>query len=98
MATIIIRNLPHEAHAKLKVLAAQKAGRLGVEGFARSILIEAANERSQTTWVDRMVAAQQAVIDRFASEAQEPISGDEMDRIFARDKTPVEFLDLRSLD
>lgn len=47
MSTITIRDIPEEAHAALKVMAAgaQKGGRRSVEGFARTLLVEAARRR-----------------------------------------------------
>ena len=47
MSTITIRDFPDEAHATLKVMAAdaQKGGRRSVEGFARTLLVDAARRR-----------------------------------------------------
>lgn len=47
MSTITIRDLPEEAHAALKVMAAgaQRGGRRSVEGFARTLLVDAARRR-----------------------------------------------------
>jgi plasmid stability protein len=47
VSTITIRDLPEEAHAALKVMAAnaQKGGRRSVEGFARTLLVDATRRR-----------------------------------------------------
>jgi plasmid stability protein len=93
VATLIIRNVPDDTHAKLKILAARRSGRASVEGLARSLLIAAAEEQAQGNWVDRMVARNQALIERFAAQGVEPISREEMDVIFARNQSPAEFPD-----
>lgn len=48
-------------------------------------------------WLERLIAAQQAVIDRLASEGI-VITRDEFDEIFARDKTPPEIPDFSGSD
>lgn len=47
MSTIIIRDFPDEAHATLKVMAAeaQRGGRRSLEGFARTLLMDAVRRR-----------------------------------------------------
>ncbi|MBS0339345.1 MAG: hypothetical protein JSS56_02395 [Proteobacteria bacterium] len=96
MATIIIRNVPDDTHSKLKRLAATRAGRASVEGLARSLLIDAADGQATGSWVDRMVARHQAVIDRYVADGVAPFTNEELDQVFARDRTPAEFPDFSS--
>ena len=48
MATITIRDVPEDAHAMLKMMAAgaqQEGGRRSMEGFARALLLDAVRRR-----------------------------------------------------
>jgi len=84
MSTITIRDLPDEVHAALKVMAAdaQRGGRRSVEGFARTLLVDAARRRgpglgSQLVAIGRQF---QAGMDA----AGERMTNDDIDGLFKR--------------
>ncbi|MGO4395309.1 hypothetical protein AB4Z46_28535 [Variovorax sp. M-6] len=84
MSTITVRDIPEEAHAALKVMAAtaQTGGRRSVEGFARTLLVEATRRRgpglgSQLLAIGRQFHASLAA-------AGESMGNEEMDALFKR--------------
>lgn len=84
MSTITIRDFPEEAHAALKVMAAgaQKGGRRSVEGFARTLLVDAARRRgpglgSQLLAIGREFHAS-------LDAAGESITNEDIDALFKR--------------
>jgi hypothetical protein len=90
VSTITIRDVPEEAHAILKVMAAEapQGGRRSVEGLARSLLVDAARRRgpglgSQLVAIGRQLHATLAEIEG-SSEAIE------LDALFRRSDEPSE--------
>lgn len=82
MSTITIRDVPEAAHARLKVLAATRGGRRSVEGFARSLLVDAA--MTQTTgFGDQLVAIGRQLHAQMGSEGQ-GVTNEEIDTLFRR--------------
>jgi plasmid stability protein len=98
VATLIIRNVPDDTHRRLKLLAAKREGRASVEGLARSMLIDAAAELEQGSWVDRALSRNQAILDRLAEEAEPEITREELDRIFARQHDKPDYPDFSGVD
>ena len=88
MSTITIRDVPEEAHAILKLMAAEQGGRRSVEGFARSLLVDAARRRgpglgSQLAAIGRQFHASLAEIEGSPE-------GIELDALFKRSDEPSE--------
>jgi plasmid stability protein len=90
MSTLTIRDIPDEAHAVLKVMAAdaQKGGRRSVEGFARTLLVDAARRRgpglgSQLLAIGREFHAS-------VEAAGERTTNEDIDALFRRPAAPGE--------
>ena len=82
MSTITIRDIPEATHARLKVLAATRGGRRSVEGFARSLLVDAAMTRT-TGFGDQLVAIGRQLHAQLASEGQS-VTGEDIEMLFKR--------------
>ncbi|MDM0067051.1 plasmid stability protein [Variovorax sp. J31P207] len=84
MPTITIRDFPEEAHAALKVMAAdaQRGGRRSVEGFARTLLVEAARRRGPGLGSQLLSIGRQ--FHTGIDAAHECIANEDIDALFKR--------------
>jgi plasmid stability protein len=84
VSTLIVRDFPDEAHAALKVQAASKGGRRSVEGYARTILIEAVSQRSMPGLGDRLAAIGRKLQADLEAAGEKPFTNEEIDALFKR--------------
>lgn len=84
MSTITIRDLPEDAHVALKVMAAaaQQGGRRSVEGFARSLLVDAARKRGPGLGSQLLAIGRQ--FHASVETAADGTSNEEIDALFKR--------------
>lgn len=84
MSTLTIRDFPDEAHAALKVMAAdaQKGGRRSVEGFARTLLVDAARRRGPGLGSQLLAIGRQ--LHASLDAAGESTTNEDMDALFKR--------------
>lgn len=84
MSTITIRDIPEDAHAALKVMAtdAQKGGRRSVEGFARSLLVDAARRRGPRLGSQLLAIGRQ--FHASVEAAGDGTTNEEIDALFKR--------------
>lgn len=84
MSTITIRNIPEDAHAALKVMAADahKGGRRSVEGLARTLLVDAT--RRTGPGLGSQLAAIGRQFQGSLAAAGESMGDEEIDALFRR--------------
>ncbi|VTU45071.1 MULTISPECIES: FitA-like ribbon-helix-helix domain-containing protein [unclassified Variovorax] len=86
MPTLIIRNLPEEAHLALKVMAANQAGRAArgsVEGVARRLLVEATQPKGPGLGT-RFARINAELAADLAAAGEEAYTDAEVDALFKR--------------
>ena len=90
LSAITIRDIPEEAHVALKAMAAaaQKGGRRSVEGFARALLVDAAQRRGPGLG-GQLLAIGRQFHDSLAAAGQSTTNKD-IDALFKRSGEPSE--------